>query len=470
MDYIKSGLAAFKNRKIVVIGDVMLDTYIEGEVSRINPEAPVPIVNLKNEFYELGGAANVSANITSLGGKASLFGFIGKDSTAEILKNLLLEKNIKFYLDENSITTEKTRVVADSQQLIRYDKEETSDKIFTEKTKQELLKEIQTASLILISDYAKGTITSDLMDFISQYKKKIIVDPKPKNTELYKNVLLITPNEKESLAMSSCSDVRTAGEFLRKKLGSDILITRGEKGMLIFSETNMEIPTYAREVYDVTGAGDTAVSALALAIAAGASISEAVIIANHAAGIAVEKKGTYHVSLRELKEKIFSEGKKVLEFEDLQREISDAKRKGKRVIWTNGCFDLLHIGHTRYLRKAKELGDVLIVGINSDSSVKTLKGQTRPIQTETERAEIISSLEFVDYVTIFQELTVEKYLKHLRPDIYVKGGDYDADSINQDEKSSILSYGGKIEFLPLIENKSSSGIIEKFSQANNRNA
>ncbi len=454
-------LSKFENRKIMVIGDVMLDKYIEGEVFRISPEAPVPIVNIKKEYYEIGGAGNVAANISSLGGKAVLFSFIGKDEEAKILKKLLEDKKIIYYLDEDDVTTQKTRVIGKGQQLMRFDKEKTNEKTFSEDTKKILLDFAGEADMIIISDYAKGAVTQDLMNLLFPFRKKIIADPKPKNKLLYKEIFLIKSNEKETKAMSGLEDIKEAGKILKSELHSNILITRGEKGMMLFSDKIIEIPTYAKEVFDVIGAGDTVIAALSLSLASGSSIDEAAVLANHTAGIAVSKKGTYAVSLKELENLLFSEEKKILTLEEAKKIIDDCKRKGKKIIWTNGCFDLLHIGHLKYLQEAKRLGDLLIIGLNSDASVKKLKGPERPIQSQDERAEILSSLEFVDYIIIFPEQSVEKYLLELKPNIYVKGGDYNPETINQEERKVILSYDGEIKFIPFVEGKSTSKIIER---------
>jgi len=307
MNNLKNILEQFQNKKITVIGDVMLDKYLEGDVSRINPEAPVPIVELQNEFFELGGAANVAANVATLGGKVSLFGFVGKDYSADIIRNLLRQKNISDFLDFCKTTTEKTRIIGKGQQLIRFDKEDSTDKLFSSEMNKKLLEEIQSSDIILISDYAKGTINSSLMESLSSFKNKMIVDPKPKNKNLYKGVFLVTPNLKECFEMSSHGDVQSAGIALKELFESNILITQGQDGMALFSEKNLDIPTFAKDVFDVVGAGDSVIAALALSIAAGATLEESAIIANHSAGVAVEKKGTHAVTIDELKEKIFQD-------------------------------------------------------------------------------------------------------------------------------------------------------------------
>jgi len=461
----------FKEKKILVVGDIMLDTYFKGEVTRINVEAPVPIVKVEQEFHSLGGAGNVASNIVSLGGKATLFSFVGKDHQAEILRKLLDENKIESFLQEDEKTIQKIRVIGNDQQLARMDFERIYDKIFKEEIKHKLKEKAQEADLIIISDYDKGSINNNLISVLSEYKKKIIVDPKPKNKALFKEVLLVKTNEKEIFDMTALPNLDSAGKKLKEELQTNILVTRGKNGLVLFSEQIVYIPTYAKEVFDVTGAGDTVIAAIGLAIASGASLNQAAIIGNHAAGIKVEKAGTYAVSLSELISKFIKEEGKVLDLEKLQRIVTDLKKKRKITVWTNGCFDLLHVGHIRYLKEAKKLGDVLIVGINSDESVKILKGPTRPIQTEKERAEILSSLEFIDYVIIFPEITIEKYLSALKPDIYVKGGDYAPFYLESHiEGKAVKEYGGEIKTISLVEERSTTKILEDLKLKENGNA
>ncbi|MFH1593020.1 MAG: PfkB family carbohydrate kinase [Candidatus Woesearchaeota archaeon] len=310
MDTLKKILSGFKNKKIVVVGDIILDKYLEGDVLRISPEAPVPVIKIEKEFYRIGGAGNVALNIASLGGSACLFSFAGKDAESQILKELLKEGRVENYLDVSATTIQKVRLIGRSQQLLRFDKEDDKGKIFSEEVKKIMLEKIDEADIILISDYAKGTITEDIMKFLESYKTKIIVDPKPQNKLFYKGVFLITPNEMESLQMSSCLNVQDAGRFLKKEFNSNILITRGEKGSFLFSDSEAEIPTCVKEVYDVTGAGDTVVATISLAVASNAPLDKAALIANYAAGIAVEKKGTYAVGFEELYDKVLSEEEK----------------------------------------------------------------------------------------------------------------------------------------------------------------
>lgn len=468
MNNLKKILDNFKQKKITVIGDVMLDKTVIGDVSRISPEAPAPVIKVKEEFYTPGGAANVAANVSSLGGNVSLFGFVGKDNNAKILSEILFDKKIRFFLNENSKTTMKERIMLRrNYQHSRLDYEETSSKKFSPENKDIMKREINNSDIILISDYAKGVITEDLMNFLNSTGKKIIIDPKPKNLFLYTNSFLITPNEEEALEMSKKDNVHDAGKYLKETLNSNILITRGEKGMSFFSGNEIEIPTVAKEVYDVTGAGDTVIAALSLSLASGASFEEAIIIANHAAGIAVQRAGTYQVKLSELEKEIYGEGRKLKTLEELSSIVKDLKRKNKKVVWTNGCFDILTCGHTKYLAKAKEQGDYLIVGLNSDLSVKSIKDPSRPINSENTRAEILSSLSCVDYIMIYSESHPIRYLSLLKPDIYAKGGDYTLNTINQDERKIVENYGGKIVILNVGEDISTSKLIERIKDSKN---
>ena len=451
----------FPHRRVMVLGDIMLDEYLEGTVDRISPEAPIQIVLEKSREYKLGGAGNVASNISSLGANISIFSFVGEDLESKILEELLKEKNINYFLETSGTTIKKSRVIGNGQQLLRIDKEDISEKKFSEEMKTAILKEADNSDIIIVSDYAKGTITQPLMDFLKDYHQKMVANPKPVNKTFYGGLRLMIINEKEAREMSGLKDIYESGRKLRQELNSPFLITQGEKGMTLFSEEIIDIPTNAREVYDVQGAGDTVISTVALAISVGASLEEAAIMGNYAAGIAVGKKGTYSVGLKELQKKISGLGKKIVELEELQEIIDNSRKNNKSIVWTNGCFDLFHLGHKYSLERAKEQGDVLIVGLDSDESVKALKGPTRPIYSQTERAELLSSIEFVDFVTIFPVGAVIDYLRKLKPDVYVKSGDYTLDTINQEERKLVESYGGRI-FLPKgIQNLSTTRIVEK---------
>jgi D-beta-D-heptose 7-phosphate kinase/D-beta-D-heptose 1-phosphate adenosyltransferase len=455
MNNIINVLSQFRSKRILVIGDVMLDHYIYGKAERISPEAPIPVIKFGREEFRLGGAANVAANIASLSGKVTLVGAIGNDAQGEEFKKLLKKSGIDFIPVHAESTIQKTRIVSEEpqyQQHIRLDREETSIKKIDLSS---VFRIFESFDLIVISDYAKGMINPGLVSLLKKFarenNKKIIVDPKPANIRMYSGVFLITPNEKEAIAMASLSDVYTAGESLRKELSTSVLVTRGKKGMSLFNGSVKDIPTYAKEVVDVSGAGDTAIAALALGIASGLDLEEAAILSNHAAGISVSKHGTSTVSLLELERQISSESGKVKSLSELKNLADGYRKDGKKIVWTNGFFDLLHSGHIRHLRKAREFGDCLIVGINSDDSARLLKGFGKLTRSERTRAEIVSSLEFVDWVLIFHEQDVTRCIETLKPDFFIKGGNYNLETIHQGERRVLESYGSKIIFLPLID-------------------
>jgi len=259
----------------------------------------------------------------------------------------------------------------------------------------------------------------------------------------------MTPNEKESFLLSGASEVYESGEKLRKELNCNVMITRAEKGMILFSDKIIELPTYARETHDITGAGDTMIASIALSLAAGATFEQAAIISSNASAIAVEKKGTYSVTINELQKRIFQEQEKILGIEELKKAIEEEKRKGRKIVWTNGCFDIYSRGQKDLLERASREGHVLIVGLDSDESVRALKGPGRPINSEKERAEILSSIEYVDFITIFPPGGAKEYLRVLKPDVYVKGGDYNINTINQEERKIVEEYGGSVKLVGL---------------------
>ncbi len=315
MNGLEKILNRFIGKRVLVIGDVMLDRYSVGCVERISPEAPVPIVKVTKEYFKIGGAGNVAANIVSLGGTAILFSFVGNDSAGGILKELLTKNGIEFNLEEDCSTIEKHRILGNNQQMLRVDKEEIREKRFGETNRSALIEIAEDVDVIVVSDYAKGAITEDLISLLRRYNDKVIVDPKPVNMELYRNMFLIKLNRKELFEMTGNGKLtlEEAGLKLKRLLNSYVLVTQDSEGMTLFSEKIVAFPTFAREVYDVTGAGDTVAAALALAIASGSSLDEAAIIANYAAGISIERIGTYAVGLGELKNKILFEEEKVVD-------------------------------------------------------------------------------------------------------------------------------------------------------------
>jgi D-beta-D-heptose 7-phosphate kinase/D-beta-D-heptose 1-phosphate adenosyltransferase len=470
-------LATIKNfprQKVAVLGDVMLDEYLYGTVSRISPEAPVPILRVERKEYYLGGAANVASNISSLGGQAHLVGLSGNDHKSSLIKRMLEEKGIPYTLYEHlKETIQKTRIIASNQQIVRVDSEEALSigPDIEEKVRSKMGG--ISPSIIVVSDYAKGFITQGLLTLLKEYAResgiRLIIDPKPSHKNFYSGAYLITPNSDEAVQMTGIHSIEEAGTKLKEEMSSHILITKGRDGMSLFEQDNdkvLHFPTQAREVYDITGAGDTVAAALSLAISSGASLKDATILANQVAGLAVEKIGTASVLRSEVEGVLETENKKIGNLAQIKRIVQDRRQRGKKIVWTNGCFDLLHGGHVKYLEMAKQFGDVLIVGLNSDESVSRLKGPERPILKQGERAEILSALESVDYILIFNEENVSEHLKEIRPDVYVKGGDYDIKRIDQEEKKVLLEYQAAIEFIPFIKGYSSSEIIRKIRKGN----
>ncbi|MEM4259830.1 MAG: D-glycero-beta-D-manno-heptose-7-phosphate kinase [Candidatus Woesearchaeota archaeon] len=470
-------LNKFQNINIMVVGDIMLDKYIFGSVERISPEAPVPILKVNSEKYMLGAAANVANNIISLGGKAFLVGVIGNDEPGTIFLNELKNRNIAssgIILSSKIQTTQKVRVISKNNQLIRLDYEETENNEETALIKI-IQENIINFDLIIISDYAKGVITKNLIkttiELSKKYNKKIIVDTKPSHKEFFKDIYLIKLNQKETEGISQIKlfneeSVSIAARYIKEYLNCHVLITRGEKGMSLLDKKNpgqiINIPTQAKEVYDVSGAGDTTMAAIGLCIAAGANLVESVEIANYAAGIVVGKFGTSIVSLSELKMRFEEQNKKIVSREKIIKILKYYKSMNKKIVFTNGCFDILHTGHVRLLQKAKSFGDILVVGLNTDESIKKIKGPERPIINQEDRAEILSSLDCVDYIVFFDENNPCEIISEIKPDIHVKGGDYNPnDYKNMPEAKIVHEYGGEVKIINLVDGKSTTNIINK---------
>jgi len=425
---------------ILVIGDFMIDHYLWGKSDRISPEAPVPVVEILKEEDRLGGAGNVVSNLLALGTDILVSGVLGKNS--ERVLNLLKEKNIDIsgmFIDNNRETIIKSRVIASHQQVIRYDKE-TKHQIkeeYQKKILDYLQQHIDEIEIILLSDYEKGVLTEflskEIIKISNKYNKKLIIDPK-KDLKKYQNSWMIKPNKKElSLAVgmdiNNEEDLKKCGWQLKKELNLDyLLVTLSEEGMALFGEEYIKIPTIAKEVYDVTGAGDTVLACLGYYLSKNDNLIEAINFANSAAAVVVGKLGSATVTVEEIKEfqKKFENGTdyKIVNFETIEILVKRFKSQNKKIVFTNGCFDLLHIGHIKYLQKAKTLGDILIVGVNSNESIARLKGEERPINDEYERAYLLASLEVVDYVVIFDENTPYNLIQKIEPDILTKGADY----------------------------------------------
>ncbi|NDO73439.1 bifunctional D-glycero-beta-D-manno-heptose-7-phosphate kinase/D-glycero-beta-D-manno-heptose 1-phosphate adenylyltransferase HldE [Shewanella sp. SE1] len=469
----KVTLPPFEKAKVLVVGDVMLDRYWGGSTGRISPEAPVPVVRINQIEDRPGGAANVALNIAALGGSVQLAGIVGADEAAAALHMGISALGVepKWLTVEDKPTITKLRVLSCNQQLIRLDFEET----FAREQSQALLAQsealLDDCKVLVLSDYAKGAIFEP-QAFIAKARAKgisVLVDPKGSDFGRYAGASLITPNMNEFEAVvgtvSSEADLVAKAQALisEHQLGA-ILVTRSEKGMtLITSEGDeLHIPTMAREVYDVTGAGDTVISALATALAAGSDLPQACAIANSAAGVVVGKLGTSTVSRIELIEALAlhqgESGFGVVSEDQLLYAIQQAKLRGERVVMTNGCFDILHAGHVSYLKEARALGDRLIVAVNDDASVKRLKGEGRPVNSLERRMAVLAGLAAVDWVVPFSEDTPQRVISRLLPDLLVKGGDYRVEEIAGGEE--VIAAGGSVKVLGFEDGISTTAIIQ----------
>jgi D-beta-D-heptose 7-phosphate kinase/D-beta-D-heptose 1-phosphate adenosyltransferase len=467
-----------KKPKIAVVGDLMIDHYIWGTCERISPEAPVQVVNTQKESYTLGGAGNVVSNLLEMEANIDIYSVVGDDSDAILLKELLNKhKNSKANLvtQKGRKTTKKSRIIASNQQVIRYDSE-TKESISLASQMailNSLQKELFSYDIILLSDYGKGVLTKSLTaDIISIAKamgKMILVDPKGSDYSKYSGATLLTPNKKEaSLAtginINSEDSLHRAITELKELYKLDYsVVTLSEEGVALLDKELEIIPTVAKEVFDVTGAGDTVLASLGVALASGFNIKEACSFANKAAAVVVAKVGSATATLNEIEEYEHSLHKgqaqsKIKNFEQIERISKRVKTQRKKVIFTNGCFDILHRGHATYLQEAKELGDILIVGLNSDESIKVLKGESRPINMLEDRAFLLASLESVDFVVPFTQETPYELIKKVLPDILVKGADYEGKEV---VGSNIAK---DVKLIKFVDGKSTSKIIEKISK------
>lgn len=456
------------NPNILVIGDLMIDHYVWGTCERISPEAPVQILKIKNENNRLGGASNVANNLVALGANVFLCGIIGNDADGKTLLSMLENAKINtdfIQIEDNFSTIKKTRFLASSQQVLRVDREYETLSLDS-KTISLIKKEITKFDSIVLSDYAKGALDSafckEIINLAKQNNKLILCDPKGDDYSKYSNATLITPNKKEAeiatnIKIDSKDSLLKALNKLKNEYKLDYaIITLSEDGMAIFDSKMTEIPTLAKEVFDVTGAGDTAIAALSFGLSKGINIYDSAKFANAAAAVVVGKIGSAVANISESLEIMKDE----IDINNITL-IENLKKEGKKIVFTNGCFDILHSGHIEYLKAAKKLGDILVVGINSDSSVKRLKGETRPINSQSDRENVLSAISYVDFVIIFDEDTPLELIKQIKPDILVKGGDYkDKEVIG----SNIVS---EVKILDYVPNKSTTNIINKIKGNNN---
>ena len=464
-------ISDLSNSKILVLGDVMLDRYLFGSADRVSPEAPVPVVSINSVDERPGGAANVAINLSKIGVKTIIFGLIGDDLEGASLEKILINEKIQCNLRKikDLSTTTKTRVQSRGQQLIRYDK----DAILQESYSffDELKKNLPSIDAVIISDYAKGVIKniSEIIELCKINKIPILVDPKGTDFGKYEGVDILTPNQSEFEVIMGVSGsdemlVQKARDMIKDLDLKALLITRSDKGMLLV-ERNGEytfLDTRAVDVFDVTGAGDTVISIFAASLSAGHTYKEAANFANFAAGIVVGKIGTAYINQTELKEynpfsKVSNMKQKTLL--KLEKLVNLCRKDSEKIVMTNGCFDILHAGHIAYLEQARSLGDKLIVAVNSDDSVKRLKGEARPINSVDDRVKVLSGLSSVDWIITFEEDTPLKLITALEPDILVKGGDYEVEEVVGSKE--IIESGGEVQILCYKEGFSTSAIIEK---------
>ncbi len=471
----------FSRVRVLCIGDIMLDKFVYGQVDRISPEAPITVFSVQEERVMLGGAGNVMRNLVSLGAHTVLVSVIGNDKVGrEVTAMVGRETNVlPLLVTENGrITTTKTRYVAGSHQVMRADNEVLTA-IMPETAKMvagNVASEIDNVDVVIISDYGKGLLTRDVLHSIIETanakKKPVLVDPKSRDFSLYYGATLISPNLHE-LSNAANHELKAEPDIIeaaKTLLGTynigHMLVTRSKDGMTLVSNADEphHIKARAHEVFDVSGAGDTAIATLAIGVASGLPYPDAATIANTAAGIVVGKPGTAVIAAQDLKTELFvhektSGTRKILTLADATAQIARWKREGRSIGFTNGCFDLMHSGHLTILNGTKAHCDKLIIGVNSDASVKRLKGKNRPINGEIERALLLASLSVVDMVIIFSEDTPMALLEALRPDVLAKGADYQKHQVVGHEL--VESYGGKIVLVPLKEGYSTTNIIRK---------
>lgn len=466
---------------VLVIGDVMLDRYLMGNVNRISPEAPVPVVLLNRSEARAGGAANVAANLSGLGLSAQIIGCIAHDDAGHTLKRLMNEAGIDtshLMISDSRPTVAKTRVMSGNQQIVRIDEESTS--AFSQQEADMLLKQVNQAlhqkpAMVILSDYAKGLLNTEVCQAIirlcKQLRIPVIADPKGRDYSKYHGASALTPNKKETaeacgVPLHETESLLQAAKQLKDHLALNFLaVTRGEEGISFIDDTHIEhIPATAKQVYDVSGAGDTVIATLAAGLVHNLNPHDALQLANIAAGIVVGKVGTVPVSQAELLKTLISEDgqsqvDKICDRVQLISLVKDWRDQGQKIVFTNGCFDLLHAGHVTYLEAAKKTGDKLILGLNTDRSVSALKGPTRPVVHEGDRARVLAALASVDAVILFDEDTPLALIDLVRPDVIVKGDDYTEDQVVGGKE--VKSWGGSVKLIPLVQGRSTSNIIKK---------
>ena len=468
-------LGSIGNGSCIVVGDLILDYYITGDTERISPEAPEPIILERDRSAVPGGAANVAANIVSLGGKARLFGVLGDDEDGEMFRGLIRQSGLSddgIMVIPGRISTRKTRLISRGSQVLRVDRETTAPLSSEEESR--LIERMKACpeTVVIVSDYAKGVVSGRIVPELAAAGKRVIVDPKAVDLRKYAGAYLATPNRQE-FTRAAGTDASPGGmESAARALMAgcaieNLLVTLGPDGMALIEPDRpvSHIHARTREVYDVTGAGDTVIAAIGAAVSGGATLADACYVANIAAGIVVGKHRTATTSPEEILSYAFgpSASSKIVAPDMLADRVAELRRNGRKVVFTNGCFDLLHVGHITYLNEARGLGDVLVVGINTDRSVRSLKGPSRPIIPEQERSHLLASLECIDYVVLFDEETPRALIDRIRPDVLVKGADYSREEVVGHD--IVESYGGEIRLIELVKDVSTSAIIDRIKNS-----
>jgi D-beta-D-heptose 7-phosphate kinase/D-beta-D-heptose 1-phosphate adenosyltransferase len=472
-------LNGFHSIRVLVLGDVMLDSFVYGTVERISPEAPIPVVRIEKTSDMPGGAANVARNVAALGAQCTLVGVVGQDTTAHALQGQLAltpSINMRLVADSARPTSLKTRYVADGQQVMRADREHlaplSSD--VARRVLEEYAESLGAVDIVVLSDYGKGVlsdaVTREAISLAQLAKKKIVVDPKAKEFKKYAGATVLTPNrlELQTACGSDCITDEQVADCASRMLNNTcdvMVVTRGKDGMSVVEDSRaVHLPTVARQVFDVSGAGDTVVAALALGIAAGGSVVDAAAIANRAAGVVVGKLGTATVTTGEIVASIpsFEKGAdplKIYSIENVLNLAREWRNQGLKIAFTNGCFDLLHPGHVSLLEQARRSADRLVVGLNADLSIRRLKGPSRPVQSEVARANVLAALKPVDAVVIFSEDTPLLLIEALSPDVLVKGADYALNTVVGAEH--VLKNGGRVVLAQLLEGHSTTETVRR---------
>ena len=482
-DFMNIDISRFGGRHVLVIGDLMIDEYLWGEVDRISPEAPVQVVSVVRDTRTLGGAGNVVNNLVALGAQVAMAGVIGAGNHASVLLEMFKDLNVDttgLVHDPTRRTTRKTRIIAGHQHVLRVDRETRQEisRVHVDRLVEFVKDRIHEFNIILLSDYGKGLLSEALvqqvLDAAKQDKRPVIIDPKGLNFKKYAGAVAITPNKREASLASGIEIVddeslMAAGQKLLRGIPvQKVLMTCGKDGMVLFENGKepYRIKAEARQVFDVSGAGDTVLAVLGLGLASGGPFRQAAALANVAAGIVVGKVGTATVSTDELRiglePSVGGLAVKQKTVSDLALLVDHLRAEGKSIVMTNGCFDLLHIGHIRLLSASKKMGDVLVVAIDDDESVRVLKGEGRPIIGAQERLRIISALDCVDYVTLFSTNELKDVIEAIRPDILTKGSNYTTETVLGHD--IVERSGGRIALIPITEAVSSTRIINRIKE------